>query len=151
MSESLALYALSIHIIGMVLMRLLTGSILRGVSHLVILWISLALIAIGVLSMQVAGVKSIVFMGLFLSGAGLAGGFPIMLGFVGDRFSSLSGTAFSLVFVVALIGNMLINYVMGIIVDKFGVQQLITVSLIEVSLMCLLLLFISKRLFHPQK
>jgi len=37
MSESLALYALSIHITGMVAMRLLTGSLLRPVSHILII------------------------------------------------------------------------------------------------------------------
>jgi MFS transporter, FHS family, glucose/mannose:H+ symporter len=95
--------------------------------------------------------KEIVFIGLFFSGAGLAGGFPIMLGFVGDRFPSLSGTAFSLVFTVALIGNMLINYLMGIVVDEYGVQHLITASLVQVAIMSVLFLLISKRLFHPQK
>jgi MFS family permease len=88
MSESLALYALSIHITGMVAMRLLTGSLLRPVSHILIIWISLALVAIGVLLMLVTGMKGVVFAGLFFFGAGLAGGFPIMLGFVGDRFPS---------------------------------------------------------------
>ena len=151
MSESLALYALSIHITGMVAMRLLTGSLLRPVSHILIIWISLALVAIGVLLMLVTGMKGVVFAGLFFSGAGLAGGFPIMLGFVGDRFPSLSGTAFSLVFTVALIGNMLINYLMGIVVDKYGVEHLITASLVQAAIMSILFLLISKRLFHPQK
>ena len=81
-----------------------------------------------------------------LAGAGLAGGFPIMLGFAGDRFSNLSGTAFSFIFVTALIGNMLINFLMGLIVHNYGVEHLTTVSYAEVALMALLLLFIAKDL-----
>ena len=67
-----------------------------------------------------------------------------MLGFAGDRFSNLSGTAFSFIFVTALIGNMLINFLTGLVVHLYGVAHLTTVSYIQIALMALLLLFISK-------
>ena len=105
----------------MVLMRLLTGSVFRRVSQVKIMWVCLALFFAGVFLMQVAASMPVATAGLILSGAGLAGGFPIMLGFVGERFSEVSGTAFSFVFVVALIGNMLVNFLMGLIVHNYGV------------------------------
>jgi MFS family permease len=146
MSEEYALYALSLHIVGMVTMRLLTGSVFRQVSQITIMWACLVLLFVGVLLMQFGGTQILVTAGLVLSGAGLAGGFPVMLGFVGERFSSMSGTAFSFVFVIALIGNMLVNYLMGLIVHHHGVEQLTTVSYIETAVMAVLFVFIVRQL-----
>jgi hypothetical protein len=101
--------------------------------------------------MQVSGMEAVVIAGLMISGAGLAGGFPIMLGFVGERFASLSGTAFSLVFTFALIGNMLINYAMGVIVEKYSVHHLTTVSYMEIAIMAILFLVISRKLKSTHK
>lgn len=143
MAEDNALYALSLHIGGMIVMRLLTGSVLRHVPGVRILWICLFLLALGVFLMQV-GNTPVIMAGLVLSGAGLAGGFPIMLGFAGERFATLSGTAFSFLFVVALIGNMLVNYAMGLIVHHYGVDHLTTVSYIATAVMATLFYFITQ-------
>lgn len=151
MNESNALYALSLHIVGMIAMRLLTGSIFRSTPQINMMWACLILLPLGILLMQTGTSKTVIIAGLVLSGAGLAGGFPIMLGFVGERFAALSGTAFSFVFVVALIGNMLINYVMGVIVHQYGVIHLTTVSYIEVIVMIVLLFFIHQKLHQPNK
>lgn len=146
MSESRALYALSLHIVGMVVMRLLTGSVLRKISEVRIMWICLMLLAIGILLMQNGKMQALIIAGLIFSGAGLAGGFPLMLGITGKHFADLSGTAFSFVFTIALIGNMLINYLMGIIVDRYGVLHLTTVAYIEIACMTLLFYFIIQKL-----
>jgi fucose permease len=146
MNESHALYALSLHIAGMIAMRLLTGTLLRNISEIKIMWSCLVMLLLGIVLMQIGQTKSIVIAGLIFSGAGLAGGFPLMLGITGKHFARLSGTAFSFVFTVALIGNMLINYLMGIIVDKFGVQQLTSVAYIEIGFMTVLFYFIIQKL-----
>ena len=143
MTEANALYALSLHIGGMTGMRLLMGSVLRNARQTTLMWICLVLLFTGILLMQF-GSAGVATVGLVFSGAGLAGGFPIMLGFAGDRFSNLSGTAFSFIFVTALIGNMLINFLTGLIVHHYGVGHLTTISYVEIALMSLLLLFISK-------
>lgn len=146
MSEEGALLALSLHVAGMVVMRLLTGSVLRRVSGQTILWCCLLMLALGIALMHLGSTAFIVTIGLVLSGAGLAGGFPLMLGFVGERFPQLSGTAFSFVFVVALVGNMLVNYVMGQVIERFGVIHLLTVSYLEIAAMALLFYFIIQKL-----
>ena len=146
MSETDALYALSLHIIGMVVMRLLAGSVMRKIPEVKIMWVCLILLATGVVLMQIGNSKAIVVTGLIFSGAGLAGGFPLMLGITGKYFADFSGTAFSFVFTVALIGNMLINYLMGIIVDTYGVHHLTTVAYFEIGFMTLLFYFIIQRL-----
>lgn len=140
MSTTLGLYALSIHILGMVVMRAVTGGLLRGMSPAKLLWLSLGLIAVGMAMLQWGAAQVTVIAGLFLSGAGLAGGFPIMLGYAGERFPDLQGTAFSFVFTIALIGNILVNYLMGLIVDAYGVSRLPLVSYIEVFLMAVIFL-----------
>jgi fucose permease len=137
-----ALYALSLFIAGLTLMRLLIGTVLRKVNDFTILFISFGLILIGLILLKTSASLTIAMLSLILVGGGLAGGFPIMFGIVGNRYSNLSGTAFSFVLVIALIGNMLINYGMGIIAEHFGVQQVVNVALIELFVMVILCLFI---------
>jgi purine-cytosine permease-like protein len=74
-----------------------------------------------------------------------------MLGFVGDRFKELSGTAFSIVFVIALLGNMIINYGMGFIVQTYGVRHLTTVGFIEFFIMMALCIAVLKKLNKNHK
>jgi fucose permease len=59
---------------------------------------------------------------LALVGFGLAAAFPIVLGFVGDRFAQWSGTAFGIVLTVALLGNMLLNYLTGLMTETYGIS-----------------------------
>ncbi|MBK6949538.1 MAG: MFS transporter [Haliscomenobacter sp.] len=145
-NERQALMGLSIYVLGMTLMRLATGSVLRKVSPKVILHVSLGMIIAGLLIMQFAPSLAVSVSGLFVLGLGLAGGFPIMFGFVGGRFTELSGTAFSLVIVAALIGNMLINYLMGAIAQSAGVVYLTWVAAAEWVAMALLVWAIGRRL-----
>jgi len=141
-----ALNALSLFVAGMTAMRLLLGSVFRN-TDIKKLWIG-AFMMIGVGLIFLAVGKSFLpsVVGLILLGAGLAGGFPLMLGFVGNRYKELSGTAFSLVFVIALLGNMIINYGMGVIAQAYGIQHLITVAFIELIAMILLCYIILKKL-----
>lgn len=141
-----ALYALSLYVIGMAVMRLLIGSVLRNVPARNILFFSFFLLAAGSLLLSVGNIFPAAVAGLILTGAGLAAGFPVMLGFVGNRYSELSGTAFSFVLFVALTGNMLLNFLMGVIAENFGVHHLTTVSLAMTAIMFLLTLGILKNL-----
>ena len=136
--QNKALYALSLFVAGMTVMRLLLGSVFRN-TDLKKLWIgAFSMIFLGLLFLALGKYFLLSVFGLILLGAGLAGGFPLMLGLVGHRYKELSGTAFSLVFVIALAGNMLINYAMGIIAQVYGIQHLITVAFIELVVMILL-------------
>lgn len=146
MEESKALYALSLYIAGLTVMRLLTGSVFRTVPPRHMLLISLLLMPAGILLLQAGSSFVVSAAGLILLGAGLAGGFPIMLGFVGERYASHSGTAFSFVLVIALIGNMLVNYMMGLVVQHYGVQHLTTVAFAEWLVMLMLCNSIVRRL-----
>jgi fucose permease len=141
-----ALYALSLFVVGMTVMRVLLGSLLRN-TPVGKIWIgSFTMILLGLIFLGTGKSFTSSVAGLILLGAGLAAGFPIMLGFVGNCYKELSGTAFSLVFVVALLGNIIVNYCMGVIAQTYGVKHLITVAVIELVVMIVLCAFILKRL-----
>ena len=141
-----ALFALSSFVAGMIIMRLLIGSILRSVPVRKIVIASFVFILSGLILLKAAGSLMIAIPAFVLLGAGLAFGFPVMLGITGERFSELSGTAFSFVISIALIGNMLINYLMGVIAKNFGISHLITVAFFEMLILLSLSIIILTRL-----
>lgn len=144
--QNKALYGLSLFVAGMTIMRLLLGSIFRSTTNDRIMIVSYALALISLILLKAGISFYTAILGLFLLGAGLAGGFPIMLGIVGQRFSDHSGTAFSFVFVIAMVGNMIINYGMGIISQNLGIKHLTTVASIELLIMIFLFLIILKQI-----
>lgn len=150
-SQANALYALSLYVVGMATMRLLIGSVLKDLSSKNILYLSFLLLIIGstLLKTNLSFLTAVI--GLILTGAGLAAGFPVMLGFVGLRYAELSGTAFSFVLAVALIGNMLVNYLMGIIVSAYGITHFTTVVFAEIIIMVLLTVLILRKLLPTNK
>lgn len=141
-----ALYALSLSVVGMTVMRLLLGSVLRKTRVEKIWALSFLLMLFGLVSLAYAHSFYMACAGLILLGAGLAAGFPIMLGFVGERYKTLSATAFSLVFVIALSGNMIINYGMGYIAQHYGIRHLVTVGFAEMVIMSILCFWILKKI-----
>lgn len=144
-SQDVALYGLTMFVAGMVIMRLLTGTVLRYIPVRKILITSFIFILLGLICIISRINIEVALMGFMLVGVGLAGGFPVMLGFVGERYKKLSGTAFSFVLTIALLGNMLVNYVMGIISQKYGISNMITVMFTETIIMIVLGLIILKK------
>ena len=130
-----ALYGLSIYVAGYTLLRLLLGTVFRAVSTKLLIFGSIFLTVVGSCLLMLANGYGMAVTGLFITGAGLSGGFPLMLGIVAARFADLSATAFSFVLVIALIGNMLVNYLMGIIAEREGIQHLVTVAFAEAVVM----------------
>jgi FHS family glucose/mannose:H+ symporter-like MFS transporter len=143
-TESNRLYALSLYVLGMTVMRFLTGSIFRSVSEKKMMLVSFIIILSGIILLKYAPSFYLAVTGLILLGAGLAAGFPVMLGITGSCYAERSGTAFSFVLVVSLIGNMLVNYLMGIIAKRYGIYHLTTVAFAELAVMVTLNGFIFK-------
>jgi MFS transporter, FHS family, glucose/mannose:H+ symporter len=141
-AENNTLYALSLYVLGMTMMRLLTGSVFRSVSEKKIMAGSFITILSGVIFLKYAQSFYWAVTGLILLGGGLAAGFPVMLGITGSCYAERSGTAFSFVLVVSLIGNMLVNYLMGVIAKRYGIYHLTTAAFIELALMVTLSGFI---------
>jgi MFS family permease len=143
--QSSALYALTLFVAGLVFMRLLIGSLFRSFTPAKLLIISFGLTLAGLLILKLSNSYSLSVTGLVFLGAGLAGGFPIMLGIAGNLFAELSGTAFSILFFIALTGNTVINFLMGLVAQHFGVAHLITFALAETVIMILLSVLILRK------
>jgi FHS family glucose/mannose:H+ symporter-like MFS transporter len=146
--QSSALYALTLFVAGLVAMRLLMGSVFRSFTPQKLLIISFALITAGLIILKISHTYNFSVMGLIFLGAGLAGGFPIMLGIAGGLFSEFSGTAFSIIFFIALFGNTVINFLMGLVAQHSGVSHLITFAMAEAAVMILLAVLILNKTKH---
>ena len=82
-------------------------------------------------------------------GLGVAAGFPVILGYIGQLYTHLSGTAFSIVITIALIGNVIANYVIGQVSQYYGIEVL-PYFLISAVLAVLMLLYITKKKYSSK-
>lgn len=120
LSQERSILLLSLFWVGMMLARMILSRLLRSRSPRVVYpsYLAAALAGAGLLlatrSAPAAG------LGLLLLGGGLSAGYPILLGFLGERFHDLTGTAFSAVFVVALVGGSVLPFATGALGDQYG-------------------------------
>jgi MFS family permease len=124
MSE--VLYTLSLYVAGMAVMRIVLGKLLRQVKSGPVLLFSIALLAIGGVMLHLSTTLISSTVAMVIVGAGLAAGYPVTLAFVGERYASVSGTAFSIVISIGLVGSMIINYTMGLIAERYGIEHMLT-------------------------
>jgi fucose permease len=133
-----ALVFLSLYWLGMMLARLVLGSVLRRTSQVRALLTCIAIALVGSFLMIGARGLAPVAFGVFLLGVGFAATFPVILGFVGDRYAQLSGTAFSIVFVMALTGGMLMPYLTGVLGARYGLRA--SFSIVPIALVGIVVL-----------
>jgi MFS transporter, FHS family, glucose/mannose:H+ symporter len=141
-----ALVILSLYWLGMMLTRLALGSLLRRLppARVLLACIGVALggasLLIGTRNLPVAAI------GVFLLGVGFAATFPVVLGFVGDRYARLSGTAFGIVIVMALTGGMLMPLATGLSGARYGLRNSFLIVPAALLLLATLLTVVSRRL-----
>ena len=145
-SQSSALIALSSYVAGMTVTRLLIGSIFRSVTEKTLLFSSFLVSSAALVMVWFSGSVTMAALSFALLGTGLAAGFPTMLGIVGNRYPDISGTAFSFVMAVALIGNILVNYSMGLVAENFGIKHLTTFTFAEMAVLIILGIIIFRKL-----
>jgi fucose permease len=125
--------------VGMVVARLVLTPLLRLSPAATVFpgFLAVALAGAGLLlAMQSTAAAEA---GLFLLGFGLAAGFPILLGLLGGLYRDLTGTAFSAVFVMALIGGSALPYLPAVLGDRHGLRA--SLALVPVGLLAQGLLF----------
>ncbi|MEO6613577.1 MAG: MFS transporter [Chitinophagaceae bacterium] len=145
-SEQEALLALSFCLAGLTAGRLLLGWLLKRISSYVVMIISLSVVLAACFVLYAAHSYPVSFVALVIAGAGLAAGFPVLLGYLGQLYPRLSGTAFSIAFVIALLGNTLINYLFGIINSNPGPGSLPLLLAAAVTCMFVLLVLLRKKI-----
>jgi fucose permease len=141
-----ALFSLTCLVAGMTAMRLILGWALHQVKSNLVLVGSIGLSIAGSLLVLLTETHFATYAGMAILGAGLAACFPVVMGYVAGRNIQLSGTALSIVLVLALMGNMVCNYGMGLIANAHGTGMLPAVIAGGVFLQLFLILLVLKRM-----
>ncbi|WP_291859204.1 sugar MFS transporter [Marinilabilia sp.] len=121
------LYAITISASGLTFARLLLGRFLKIYPTFRVLLISMVIFTFGTIIFGWGNSFLISLSGIAIMGLGMAAFFPVMMGFTVSHFPQNPGTALSLVMAMGLLGNLLINYITGLILDYFGVEKFIYV------------------------
>jgi fucose permease len=146
LSETLSIMVLSLFWVGMMTARLVLSWLLRSRPPSTVFPAFLAVALLGAGLMLAVRTPVAVGVGLFLLGAGLSAGYPTLLGFLGERYQDLTGTAFSAVFVMALIGGSTLSYATGVLGDRFGLRASLIVVPLGVLAQGLLFVPLMRRL-----
>lgn len=144
-----ALLILSLYWTGMTLARFVLGYILRRTAPLAVLYACLAIALGGALLLLTTRSIGVAAAGAFTLGIGFAAMFPTVLGFIGDRYASLSGTAFSVAIAMALCGGMLIPYAAGLLGTRYGMRDSFVIVPAALLVQAALLTVLSRRLASP--
>jgi MFS transporter, FHS family, glucose/mannose:H+ symporter len=139
-----ALYALTLYVTGYTITRFFLGTVLKKIPFESLMLASILLVSTGTVLLHLSQNQTSSVVGLIIIGVGLSGGFPLLLGVVAGHYASISGTAFSFVLAIALLGNTIVNYLVGIIATEYGITHLTSVAFVECAVMLLLLWGITK-------
>lgn len=145
------LFALSFILVGLTVGRLIGGLLMKKLSSFLILVISLLFVVAGNIILLQTQSYNMAFAALIFTGLGLAAGFPVMLGYIGQLYAKLSGTAFSIALVIALTGNTIINSTFGKIMSSKNPGYLPVMMLIYLACMFVLLFIIRQKISSKVK
>ena len=141
-----ALVVLSLYWMGMMLARLALGTFMRNVPPVRVMYACISIGLIGAVTLLMTSNLTAAAIGVFMLGVGFAATFPTVLGFVGERYAELSGTAFSLVIAMALCGGMLLPWLAGVLGASYGMRGSFIIVPAALVLLALLLGILSRRL-----
>lgn len=134
-----AAFALSLFWIGMTAARLVLGSVLKRHNPARVLRICIGIALAGSILMLASQSAWLAYPGIFLTGVGLAASFPVGLGYAGDLYPLISGTAFSILLVMALTGGSLLPYAAGVLGGVFGLRAAFLMTPIALLVMLVVL------------
>jgi MFS transporter, FHS family, glucose/mannose:H+ symporter len=141
-----SLTALTILALSLTLTRLILGSVLKKIAPYKILYICLVFVFAGAIVMaNTSGFTSAVI-SMVLLGIGYSAAFPVVLGYIGELYSDLSGTAFSIALFIALLGNTFINYLVGVISQSAGIESLPYILVVSAAMLLVILVFTIKKI-----
>jgi fucose permease len=141
--SSRAVIYLSFFWLALMAARLILPRLLKGcqAGRLLVSFISIAFL--GTLLLLSARSAGLALAGLMMVGFGFAAVYPIVLGFVGDRYPALSGTAFSMVFVMALTGGSLMPWISGLLGKAHGLRMALAIVPAGMVLMTVVFMIVS--------
>ncbi|NDW12996.1 MFS transporter [Bacteroides sp. 214] len=134
-----ALLVLTFMVAGLTAARFVLAVLLKKFQESTVLVASLCLAAVGYVLLMGEPRFLQAAIGMVLIGAGLASTFPVVLSYLGQKYKALSGTAFSVALVIALTGNTLLNWLVGILSKEYDIT--LYPQLMIVAIVAMLLLF----------
>ncbi|MEX2402388.1 MAG: MFS transporter [Rhodothermales bacterium] len=132
-------YGLSLFWMGMTVARVILARLLDTAAPSQVLYACTGLAVVGALVVIQASSVPVAYAGIFLTGAGLSAAFPVTLGFAGDLYPKLSGTTFSVLFVMALTGGSVLPFVAGVLGSAFGLRYALLITPVSALIIALLL------------
>jgi fucose permease len=141
-----ALIILSLYWLGMMMGRMTLGTVLRNVRPVSVMFGCIAIGLAGTVLLLFTHNVAAAVIGVFMLGVGFAAAFPTVLGFVGERYAALSGTAFSLVIAIALLGGMFLPWLMGVVADRYGMRGSFAIVPVALVILAMLLSILSRRM-----
>jgi MFS transporter, FHS family, glucose/mannose:H+ symporter len=145
-----ALYAITAAALGMLLTRLALSRILQKKAPDKVLMISLIIMAAAIFMLQMAGSLTSGLIAMGIIGVGMAAAFPVIMGYTADFFPGDSGTAFSIVIAIALVGNMILNAVTGYVLEIAGTGMFTLILAIFTAALIILLIMIQNKLIKSK-
>ena len=118
-----AVLSLTFFVLGMTVSRVILSYLLRIIKHEYILVGGIMTAVTGMIILNYTGDLQLAAISLFITGFGLAAGFPVIISYIGTSYKHISGTAIGLAMSIALIGNTLLNFTMGFISESFGISS----------------------------
>jgi len=134
-----ALFALSLMMVSITIGRLILGFVLTKIKDYYAVLACLIIVIVAAITLYTSRGMTTAAIGLLLMGIGFSAGFPVLYGYAGTLFSEFAGTAFSIILVIALFGNTLLNYLVGIVSSNFGIKYYLVIVI--GSALCMLVLF----------
>ena len=138
MPESDVKLMLSCMVAGLTVARLLLVVLFKKMKPETILPWSLVLTALGFCIILFLPGFAWGAIGMTIIGAGLASTFPVSFGILGNRYASLSGTVFGVALVMALIGQTVMNAVLGVVSKAVGIEFYPYVMIVSLGIMFIL-------------
>lgn len=150
-SSENALFTLTVLAISLTVTRLILGGLLKKIPSYIVLYSCIIIAMAGSIILLTGNTITTSIISMIFLGIGFAAAFPVILGYIGDIYKNLSGTAFSIALVIALLGNTLINYSIGIISQNYGIQKFPVVLIISLIIMTVLLSISLKTISNKTK
>ena len=125
--------------------RLVSSRLVRGVRNETLILASAALSLAAALLMALAPSGPAAAAGAILIGAGFAAIYPTTLAIVGANFAAFTGTAFSVVIALGLIGGMLSPWLAGRIAEASSLRRGFVIPVVNCAMIIVLTLLVRMR------
>jgi len=126
--------------------RLLSSRIVRAVRSETLILGSAALALCAAVLMALSPSGNVAAVGAVVIGLGFAAIYPTTLAIVGEKFTKMTGTAFSVVIAVGLVGGMLAPWLAGKIAEASSLRQGLLIPVINCAMIVVLSVLVGREM-----